>query len=74
MTREDLPEYALCADGFDDAIIGFSTNEIVCYSYGKCIEILMNEHEMDVDQAMEYFDYNVLGSYVGEKTPIFIFE
>ena len=24
------------------------------------------------EQAVEYFDYNVQGSYVGESTPIFI--
>jgi hypothetical protein len=74
MTREDLPQDAICADGFDDAIIGYSTHDIVCYSYKKCIQILMNEHDMDLDQAIEFLDYNVVGSYVGENTPIFIHE
>jgi len=27
---------------------------------------------MDEEQAYEYFDYNVIGSYVGEQTPIFL--
>ena len=25
---------------------------------------------MDMNDAIEYFDFNVRGSYVGEKTPI----
>ena len=31
----------------------------------------MKRDSMDYLEAMEYFDYNVRGSYVGEKTPIF---
>jgi hypothetical protein len=72
MKREDLPEDALIADGFDDAICGITTNGIVCYEYAKCIEILMNNHDMDIEMAIEYFDFNVGDAYVGENTPIFI--
>jgi hypothetical protein len=60
----------LTADGFDDAIIGidqFSTRLI--YSCRKCIEILIEEG-MDEEDAVEHFEYNVINSYVGEKTPI----
>ena len=31
-----------------------------------------NEETDFYEQAMEYFDYNVQGAYVGDKTPIFI--
>ena len=32
-----------------------------------------NHEETDFyEQALEYFDYNVQGAYVGDKTPIFI--
>jgi hypothetical protein len=27
---------------------------------------------MSYEEAIEYFEYNVLGAYVGENTPIFI--
>ena len=27
---------------------------------------------MEYDEALEYFDFNIAGSYVGEQTPIFI--
>ena len=35
------------------------------------IGVLVNEG-MDWDDALEYIEYNVVGSYVGEKTPIYI--
>jgi hypothetical protein len=63
-------EEILKADGFDDAVIGIDTNSMrLIYSVQKCIEVL-REEGMDEIDAVEYFEYNVLGAYVGEKTPI----
>ena len=63
-------EEILKADGFDEAIIGIDENTMrLIYSVEKCIKILMNQG-MDELDAVEYFEYNVSGSYVGEKTPI----
>jgi hypothetical protein len=39
------------------------------YSVAKCIDILTKQG-MDELDAVEYFEFNVSGSYVGEKTPI----
>lgn len=74
--REKLAEYdeeILCADGFDEAIVGVvhvGSNSIALYDIEKCIEILMRD-DMTYEDAVDYFYYNVLGSYVGEKTPAF---
>jgi len=59
----------LKADGFDSAIIGVdeSTMRLV-YSVRMCIDILCED--MSFVDAIEHFEYNVRGSYVGEKTPI----
>jgi len=63
---EDL----LKADGFDDAVIGICTREYrLIYSMSKCIEILVEEG-MTEEDAIDHFYYNVAGSWVGEKTPI----
>ena len=63
-------EEILIADGFDDAVIGIDEKSMrLIYSVEKCIEILMKQG-MDMTEAIEYFEYNVSGSYVGEKTPI----
>jgi hypothetical protein len=63
-------EEILKADGFDDAVIGIDANSVrLIYSVQKCIEVLKNDG-MDEMDAVEYFEFNVLGAYVGEKTPI----
>ena len=60
----------LTADGFDDAVIGIDVNSTrLIYSVEKCINILM-EQGMSMTEAVEYFEFNVSGSYVGENTPI----
>lgn len=62
-------ESFLKADGFDEALIGVDVKSMrLIYSVSKCIEILCRD--MDELEAIEYFDYNVSGAYMGEKTPI----
>jgi len=67
---EQYPDESfLKADGFDEAVIGFDSKSLrLIYSIDKCIEILCRD--MEDEDAAEYFWYNVEGSYVGEKTPI----
>ena len=65
---DELDGEWLTADGFDGAMIGVSGEKVV-YSTDKCIEILKSEHGMSEEEAIEYFDFNVQGAYVGEKTP-----
>ena len=73
MIDKIIEQYAdetfLKADGFDEAIIGVDeTTMRLIYSVKRCIEILMRD--MSEEDAMEHFSFNVSGSYVGEKTPI----
>lgn len=66
-------EELLIADGFDEAVIGVEENEMrIIYSVSKCLEIL--GQDMNEIDAIEYFTYNVSGSYVGEKTPIWCWD
>ncbi len=65
------------ADGFEDAFVGttisaFGRKQVAIYDYDKCILILMHDNHMTEDDAIEYFDYNVMGSWIGEETPIYI--
>ena len=72
ITIEQYPdEEFLSADGFEAAIIGVSEGKLV-YSIQKCIVILMIRDEMSYEDAIEYFDFNVRGAYMGEKTPIWV--
>ena len=75
--RDELSEEyegLLFADGFDDAILGVAERigmeAVVAYSTPKIIEILARD--MTEDEAVEYFEFNILGAYVGERTPVFI--
>lgn len=67
-------EELLFADGFDDAIIGVDVKDNrVIYSYGLILEQLMLQG-MEYDEAIEYAEFNILGAYVGERTPIYMYE
>jgi hypothetical protein len=75
----EVDEEALLADGFDDCVIGYTDSWSgnarpmrVVYSTDKIIEQLMSEDGMSYDEAMEHFDFNIAGAYVGERTPIFV--
>jgi hypothetical protein len=79
MLEEILENYPdetfLKADGFDEAIIGLDEKSgRLIYSTTKCLEILVKDEEMTMEEAIEYFYYNVSGAYMGEQTPIFCTE
>lgn len=60
-------------DGFDEAIIGVQESQMnLIYSYKKCIEILSKS--MCEEEAVEYVYFNVVGLFIGEKTPIICFD
>ena len=66
----------LKADGFDGAILGLGRrcgqSDLLVYDADKCVAILMKDGMTD-EEAMEYFEYNVVGSWMGEGTPIFLY-
>ncbi len=64
----------LLSDGFDDALIGITEgmNPVSVYDTDKCIEVLIRDSKMNHEDAVEYFYFNVVGAYVGEKTPVFL--
>ena len=74
---EEILEYYpdetfLKADGLDSAVIGVEIAEPMrlIYSVSKIIEHLVTEDDMTVEDAIEHFEFNIRGSYVGEQTPI----
>ena len=66
-------EECLTADGFDDALVGctYGANVVAVYDINKMIEILMAEGN-DYEDAVDFLDYNVVGAYLGEKTPLYV--
>ncbi len=64
------------AEGFDGAIIGSAERcgspTMIAYDWDKCVHILQERDGMTLDDAIEFMEYNVVGAYVGEDTPVFI--
>ena len=66
-------EDILKADGLDEAVIGIDERSMrLIYSVTKCIAIFMKE--MPEDDAKEYFEFNVAGAWMGDKTPIWCYD
>ena len=59
----------------EEALVGvvsrFGQSDIACYDYHKVIEIYMQQG-MSQEEAVEYFEFNTIGSWLGETTPCFI--
>lgn len=73
--NEHYPEEEiLIFDGFDEAFIGIGYQfhkAIACYDEEKIIEILMSDG-MTYEEALEYFEFNIAGSWLGDRTPVII--
>ena len=81
--RDDLIDYTgdeellfLDEEHFDAAIVGvgerIGMSEVVVYDISKIIDVLCERDGMDRDTASEYYEFNIRGAYVGERTPMFI--
>jgi len=66
----------LLADGFEEAFIGmctrFGMEPVAAYDRDKCLEVLVQRDGMSYEEAVEYFDFNVIGAWVGDQTPVFL--
>lgn len=80
--RDELVEFTgdeellfMDPERFDAAIVGYVEGigraDVVCYDKHKVLEILM-EDGMSWEEAGEYYNFNVVGAYMGEKTPVFL--
>ena len=79
MTVEEIADVipsALVCDGFDEAIIGIAERidlgPVIAYDIEKMLEIMVERDGMTYEEAREYFDFNIIGAWMGEFTPIFI--
>lgn len=75
LTVAELYPDCMTIDGYDDCIIGvasrFGMSDCVAYDRNKIIKKL-EQDGMSLEEAEEFFEYNILGAWVGETTPIFI--
>ena len=69
----DLNPEAVVLDGLDDSIEGYDKDGRIIYSVHNIIETLMERDGMTYEEAVEFYDFNIEGSYLGEYTPIFLY-
>ena len=71
---------------FDKAIVGIIKRseklskesdtpgtEMVVYDYEKVLQGLIDDGMEDRDEAVEWYQFNIIGTYLGEQTPAFLF-
>ena len=63
-------------DGFDSAVIGVgernNTDSMIVYDYNKMVNVLMTRDGMTYEEAEEYIDFNIVGAWIGDTTPIIV--
>ena len=69
-------EGAVLLDGLNDAIIGiveeFGNEPRILYSKNKVLQILEDRDGMTPFEAVEFYEYNILGLFAGDQNPIFL--
>lgn len=73
-TIEELNPAAMFLDGMDDALVGYAIQwgspALPVYDADRIIEILSKE--MEYEEAVEYFSFNIECAYVGPGTPLIL--
>jgi hypothetical protein len=78
MSLEDYEGYEelLIADGLDEAIMGvcmrYGEPDVVAYDFLKVLKILVDRDGMSPEEALEFFEFNIIGAGMGERTPVFV--
>ena len=67
---------ALVMDGYDDCVVGvlerYGMEPIVIYDKASVIQKLIEDGCDDYEGAVEFYEKNQLGAWVGDKTPGFL--
>lgn len=66
----------IIANGFDEAILGVARScaqpDRVVYDFEKAVRILVHRDGMSEEEAVEFIEFNCVGAYVGEETPLWL--
>lgn len=73
---ENDEENIILLTDLDAALVGIGERigmpPVAVYDSKRCVEILMEHYNMTYEEALDYFDFNICGAYLGEHTPMFI--
>jgi hypothetical protein len=63
--------------GCNEAIIGLGhrcgCDTVIVYDYNKLVNVFIQQG-MDKQESIEWIDFNILGAWIGEDTPIVLME
>lgn len=67
---------ALSVKGMEAAIVGYveriGEEPLIVYDRIKCLEILMVDDGLSEEDAIDHFEYNIIGAWAGKGTPVFL--
>lgn len=73
---DDMDEGVLYMPEFADCLVGSvwrcGSKEVLCYDAEQIVETLVKRDGLTHEDALEHFNFNVSGGYVGEYTPMFL--
>jgi hypothetical protein len=82
MNRDELIEewggelLFLSEEYYDKCIVGvvemFGRPPVVCYDKQLLLDTMVEQGMESWEEALEYFNFNVVGAWMGEYTPVFL--
>lgn len=74
---EENPE-ALLLDGFEDALVGIARRcaqpSLAVYNVDLILKTLVERDGLDWEEAVEHLEFNIAGAWLGEHTPILLWD
>ncbi len=71
---ENEPE-ALTPDGFEDCVVGIVETfhgDVALLSKDMVIAKMIKRDRMSYEDALEFFDFNIKGAYMGDHQPVYL--
>lgn len=72
MLLENADPEAICLDGFNDALIGTTSDGRLVYDIGLMRKILVQRNKIEQVDADEYLDYRFFNAFFGTLNPIYV--
>ena len=82
MNRDELSDewggelLFLSEEYYDKCVVGvvemFGRPPLVCYDKQMVLDTLVEHGIENPEEALEYFEFNIIGAWVGESTPVFL--
>ena len=77
MPSKKHKEKIIKVPGFEPALMGYAragSATIAVYDYEKCVKILKQSGAQSTADAIDYMDYNLIGSYHGPDSPVYLYD